>query len=90
MGEREMEILKNIEEEDALIETVTGKRSISKMYGDAIFGKTCILKGHHRSVLVSQYATHKTYQVLNPDENTFYIKGWDSNPDTIGKVCYFV
>jgi hypothetical protein len=63
MGEREMDILKSVEEEDVLIETVTGEQSISKLYGDTIFGKTRILKGHQGSVLVSQYATKKMYQV---------------------------
>lgn len=43
MGEREMGILKSVEEEDVLIETVTGERSISKKYGDTVFGKTRIL-----------------------------------------------
>ena len=61
-----MNILKkNMEEEDVLIETVTGERSISKLYGDTIFGKTCIWKGCQASVLVLQYATKKMYQVLN-------------------------
>jgi hypothetical protein len=31
MGEREMDILKSVEEEDILIETVTGEQSISKL-----------------------------------------------------------
>ncbi len=54
-----MNILKNVAEEDVLIETVTGERSISKLYGDTIFGKTRILNGRKGSVLVSQYATKK-------------------------------
>jgi mannitol-specific phosphotransferase system IIBC component len=37
MGEKEINILKNVTEEDVLIETVTGKTSISKLYGDTIF-----------------------------------------------------
>jgi hypothetical protein len=41
-----MGILKSIEAEDVLIETVTGEQSISKKYGDTILGKTRILKGH--------------------------------------------
>jgi len=45
--------LKNVEDEDVLIETVTGERSISKQHGDTIFGKTRILKGRQGSVLVS-------------------------------------
>jgi len=90
MGEREMGILKSVEEEDVLIETVTGERSISKKYGDTIFGKTRILKGRQGSVLVSQYATKHMYQVLNPDEDTFILRGWDHNPDTRGKSWYFV
>ena len=57
MGAREMDILQNVAEEDVLIETVTGERSISKLYGDTIFGKTRILNGRRGSVLVSQFAT---------------------------------
>jgi hypothetical protein len=47
IGEREMNILKNIAEENMLIETVTGKN------GGAIFGETRILNGRRGSVLVS-------------------------------------
>jgi Pyruvate/2-oxoacid:ferredoxin oxidoreductase delta subunit len=90
MGEKEMEILKNVEEEDVLIETVTGEHSLSQLYGDTIFGKTRILKGRSGSVLVSQYATKKMYQVINPDEDTFILKGWNHNPATKGKIWYFV
>ena len=90
MGEREMDILKSMEEEDVLIEMVTGEKSISKFYGDTIFGKTRILKGRQGSVLVSQYATKKMYQVINPDEDTFILKGWDHNPSTRGKVWHFI
>ena len=53
MGEKEKAILQNIAEEDVLIETVTGEKSISKLYGDTVFGKTRILNGHKGSVLVS-------------------------------------
>lgn len=70
MGERETDILKSVEEEDVLIQTVTGERSISKNC-DTIFGKTRILKGHIGSVLVSQYPTKHMYQMLNPDKDTF-------------------
>ena len=90
MGEKERAILKNVAEEDVLIETVTGEKSISKLYGDTVFGKTRILNGRKGSVLVSQYATKKMYQVLNPDEDTFVLRGWDHNPATKGKVWYFV
>jgi hypothetical protein len=89
MGEREIGILKSVKEEDVLIETVTGKQSISKLYGDKIFGKTRILKGRSGSVLVSQYSTKRMYQVINPDKDTFILKGWDHNPATRGKVWYF-
>jgi hypothetical protein len=53
IGEREMNILKNIAEENMLIETVTGKN------GGAIFGETRILNGRRGSVLVSQYSAKK-------------------------------
>jgi hypothetical protein len=88
--EREMDILKSIEEEDVLIETITGEQSISKLYGDTVFGKTRILKGRQGSVLVSQYATKKMYQVINPDKDTFILKGWEHNPTTRGKVWHFI
>ncbi len=90
MGEREMNILKNVAEEDVLIETVTGERSISKLYRDTIFGKTRILNGRKGSVLVSQYTTKKMYQFINPDEDTFILKGWNHNPVTRGKIWYFM
>jgi hypothetical protein len=50
MGEPEINILRNMEEEDVLIEAATGEHSISKIYGDTIFGKTRILKGRRGSV----------------------------------------
>ncbi len=91
MGEQEMDILRNIEEENVLIETITGKHSISKLYSDTIFGKdldservTWIL------ILVSQYATKKLYQVLNLDEDTFILRGWEHNPATRGKIWHFI
>jgi hypothetical protein len=90
MGAKEMAILQNVAKEDVLIETVTGEKSISKLYGDTIFGKTRILNGRKGSVLVSQYATKKMYQVVNPDEDTFVLRGWDHSPMTQGKVWYFV
>jgi hypothetical protein len=37
-------MLKNVEDEDVLIETAIGERSISKQREDTIFGKTRILK----------------------------------------------
>jgi len=40
MAEREMDILKNVEEEDILIETVSDEQLISKLYGGTILGKT--------------------------------------------------
>ncbi len=57
MGPKECKILFNVENEDVLIETVTGERSISKEFGDTVFGKTRILKGRRGSVLVSQYSS---------------------------------
>ncbi len=61
IGEKEKEILKNVEDEDVLIAAVTGERSISKQHGETIFG----------SVLVSQLSSKHMYQVLNPvDEDT--------------------
>jgi hypothetical protein len=88
MGDREIKILRSIEEEDILIETVTGEQSISKLYGNTIFGRTRTLKGRSRSVLVSQYSMKRMYQVINPDEYSFISKGWEHNPATRGKVWY--
>jgi hypothetical protein len=90
MGAREMDILQNVAEEDVLIETVTGERSVSKLYGDTIFGKTRILNGRRGSVLASQFATKQMYQVINPDEDTFILRGWEHNPNIRGKLWYFV
>jgi hypothetical protein len=39
MGPKERKILFNVENENVLIETVTGERSISKEFGDTMFGK---------------------------------------------------
>ena len=89
MGPKEKNILFNVEHEDVLIETVTGERSISKEYGDTVFGKTRILKGRRGSVLVSQYSSKDLYQVFNPDADTFILKGWEHNPKTKGKIWYF-
>jgi hypothetical protein len=89
MGPKERKILFNVENEDVLIETVTGEKSISKQYGDTVFGKTRILKGRRGSVLVSQYSSKDMYQVLNPNVDTFILKGWEHNPKTRGKVWYF-
>jgi hypothetical protein len=75
IGAKEKSILCNVEAEDVLIEMVTGEKSISQEYGDSIFGKTRILKGHRGSVLVSQCSTKKMYQVLNPSEDVFILKG---------------
>jgi len=30
------------------------------------------------------------YQVINPDKDTFILKGWDYNPETRGKTWYFI
>ena len=89
MGPKEKNILFNVEHEDVLIETVTGERSISKEYGDTVFGKTRILKGRRGSVLVSQYSSKDMYQVFNPNADTFILKGWEHNPKTKGKIWYF-
>lgn len=78
MGQHEMNILKNVEKEDVLIVSVTDERSLSMLYGGMIFGKTCILKGRQGSVLVSQYATKKLYQALNPDEGIIILKQKES------------
>ncbi len=39
---------------------------------------------------MSQYSTKKLYLVLNPDEDTFILRGWEHNPKTKGKTLYFV
>jgi hypothetical protein len=89
MKEKEKEILKSVEDEDVLIETVTGEKSISKQHGDTIFGKTRILKGRQGSVLVFQFSSKNMYEVLNPYEDTFILRGWNHNPTTKGKMWYF-
>ena len=90
IGAKEKSILCNVEAEDVLLETVTGEISISKEYGDSIFGKTRILKGRRGSVLVSQYSTKNMYQVLNPSEDVFILRGWKNNLQTKNKVWYFI
>ena len=68
LGPKERSILANVENEDVLIETVTGQKSMSKEFGDTMFGKTRILKDRHGSVLVSQYSSRKMYNIFNPDK----------------------
>jgi hypothetical protein len=89
-GINEKEILFDVEEEHVLLEGVGGHKSMSKEYGDSIFGKTRILKNRVGSVLVSNYSTRKLYQVTNPDEDTFILRGWKNNPITAGKTWQFV
>jgi len=86
----EKDILFDVEEEHVLLEGVGGHKSMSKEYGDSIFGKTRILKNRVGSVLVSNYSTRKLYQVTNPDEDTFILRGWKNNPITAGKTWQFV
>jgi hypothetical protein len=75
-GMKEKEILFDVEEEHVLLQGVGGHKSMSKEYGDSIFGKTRILKNRVGSVLVSNYSTRKLYQVTNPDEDTFILCRW--------------
>ena len=42
------------------------------------------------SVLVSNYSTRKRYQVLNLDEDSFILRGWNNNPVTKGKKWKFI
>jgi hypothetical protein len=79
-----------VEEEHVMLEGVGGHKSMSKEYGDSIFGKTRILKNRVGSVLVSNYSTRKLYQVLKPDEDTFILRGWKNNPITAGKSWQFI
>ena len=90
LGPKERSILANVEYKDVLIETMTGQKSMSKEFGDMMFGKTRILKDRHGSVLMSQYSMRKMYQVFNPDEDTFVLQGWSDNPLTKGRTWYFV
>jgi hypothetical protein len=89
-GINEKDILFDVEEEHVLLEGVGGHKSISKEYGDSIFGKTRILKNRVGSGLVSNYSTRKLYQVTNPDEDTFILRGWKHNQITAGKTWQFV
>ncbi len=89
-GIKEKDILFDVKEEHVLLEGVGGHKSMSKEYGDSIFGKTRILKNIVGSVLVSNYSTRKLYQVTNPDENTYILRGWKDNPITAGKTWQFV
>jgi hypothetical protein len=83
MGEKEKDIMMNVEDEDVLIEPVTGERSISEQHGDTIFVKTRIPKGRQGSVLVSKFSSKHMYQVHNPDEDTFICIRWNHNPTTV-------
>ncbi len=40
-------------------------------------------------MLVSQYSSKDMCQVLNPNVDTFILKGWEHNRKTRGKVWYF-
>ena len=87
LGSKECSILTNVENEDVLIETMMGQKSMSKEFGDMMFGKTRILKDRQGSILMSQYSSQTMYQVFNPDEDTF---GWSDNSLTKGRTWYFV
>jgi hypothetical protein len=89
-GVNEKDILFDVEEEHVMLEGVGGHKSMPKEYGDSIFGKTRILKNRVGSVLVSNYSTKSLYQVLNPDEDTFILRGWKNNPVTVGKTWKFI
>jgi hypothetical protein len=41
------------------------KKSITKEYGESVFGKALILKGRRGSVLVWQHSSNDMYQVFN-------------------------
>lgn len=71
LDKMEMEILKNIAEEDVLIKTVTGVKLVSKLYGDIIFGKSKILNGHCGFLIVSQHIMSDMRQIINQDEYAF-------------------
>ena len=66
MGEIEKLLLKNVAEEDLLIETVTGKKSIPKIYGDTMFFKTLILNGCRGLGLVSHICDEDNVPSLKP------------------------
>jgi hypothetical protein len=74
------------ENKKAAEQKIKEKQAAKKEKADTIFGKTWILRGRRGSVLVSQYSTKKMYQVINPDEETFILKGWDYNPETKRKT----
>ena len=90
LGPKECSILANVENEDILIETVMGQKSMSNEFGDMMFGKMRILKDRHGSVLLSQYSLWKMYHVFNPDEDTFVLKVLSDNPLTKERTWYFV
>lgn len=88
-GEQYRNILLDVVEEPVLLEGIGGKTSLSKEYGDSIFGKTRILKHRTGSVLVSNAATKSLYQVVNPHEDLWILRGWDYGPAK-GKQWHFI
>lgn len=69
MGKKEKAILKNVAEEDILIETVTGKISITKLYRDTVFGKTQAPKDeNHAKMNVLITTVHQQWAHANSNK----------------------
>ena len=75
-SEKDQHILYEVIEDPVLLEGVGGHTTLSKQFGDSIFGKTRVLKNRIGSVLVSNYSTRDKFQVINPDPDTFILRPW--------------
>ena len=90
VGERDTHLMTEIEEDPVLLEGVGGHTSLSLQIGNTLFGKARVLKHRQGSVLVSNYSTRGMFQVINPDEDRFILRGWDHNPRTKGREYVFI
>jgi hypothetical protein len=88
-SERDMAILRDLRDELASLEGVSGHTITSKQVGDSIFGKTRVLNRRTGSVLVSQYESGAFYKWYTPDRDTMVLEGWPGS-DIAGKSWYFI
>ena len=69
-------VITKLYSEKVLLEGIGGGTIETDKAGNSIFGKLRVLKGENGRNLVSQYESGKHFQVLNPDPNTFILRGW--------------
>ena len=72
LGPKERSMLANVENEDVLIETMTGQKSMSKEFGNTMFDETCILKDRHGSCSFHNILHERCTKCLIPMKIHFF------------------